>query len=127
MHHGLVNGVGGLVGEDARAKARHQLLHLELSAALLREGGEWRGAAVRERAPRPAPLSRRPKVGWVYHDVVVDEDVLAVELHFLRHVGEEPSDLGREVDDVGGLVPRKDGLHRFLRHRRDTDTDDNSD
>lgn len=34
MDHGLVDGVGGLVGEDARREARHQLLHLVDAAAL---------------------------------------------------------------------------------------------
>ena len=33
-HHGLINGVRGLVRKDARGQARHQLLHLELTAAL---------------------------------------------------------------------------------------------
>ena len=45
------------------------------------------------------------------HDVVIDHDVLAVELHLLLHVSEEPSDLGREVDDPGGLVPLEDRVH----------------
>lgn len=34
MHHGLVDGVRGLVGEDTRRQARHQLLHLVDAAAL---------------------------------------------------------------------------------------------
>ena len=34
VHHGLVDGVGGLVGEDARRETRHQLLHLVDPAAL---------------------------------------------------------------------------------------------
>lgn len=34
VDHGLIDGVGGLVGEDARRQARHQLLHLVDPAAL---------------------------------------------------------------------------------------------
>lgn len=34
VDHGLVDGVGGLVGEDAGGEARHQLLHLVDAAAL---------------------------------------------------------------------------------------------
>lgn len=34
MDHCLVDGVGGLVGEDARRQARHQLNDLENPAAL---------------------------------------------------------------------------------------------
>ena len=33
-HHGLINGVRGLVREDSGGQARHQLLHFELTAAL---------------------------------------------------------------------------------------------
>lgn len=57
VHHGLVDGVGGLVGEDARRQAGHQLLHLVDPAAL--------------------------------HHVVVDEDVLAEELHLVLEVAEQ--------------------------------------
>ena len=34
MHHCLVDGVRRLIWKDARAQARHKLLHLELAAAL---------------------------------------------------------------------------------------------
>lgn len=61
MDHGLVDGVGGLVGEDARRQARHQLDDLVDPAAL--------------------------------HDVVVDEDVLAEELHLVLEVAEQAPDL----------------------------------
>lgn len=61
VDHGLVDGVGGLVGEDARRQARHQLDDLVNPAAL--------------------------------HDVVVDEDVLAEELHLVLEVAEQPSHL----------------------------------
>lgn len=61
MDHGLIDGVGGLVGEDARGQARHQLLHLVDPAA--------------------------------FHDVVVDQDVLAEKLHLVLEVAEQPSHL----------------------------------
>lgn len=61
VDHGLVDGVGGLVGEDARRQAGHQLDNLEGPAAL--------------------------------HHVVVDEDVLAEELHLVLEVAEQPPDL----------------------------------
>ena len=61
MDHGLVDRVGGLVGEDARRQARHQLFHLVDPAAL--------------------------------HHIVVDEDVLAEELHLIFEVAEEPAHL----------------------------------
>ena len=34
MNHGFIDGVGRLVGEDARRKTRNELLHLELTAQL---------------------------------------------------------------------------------------------
>lgn len=65
VDHGLIDGVGGLVGEDARRQARHQLHDLEDPAAL--------------------------------HDVVVDEDVLAEELHLVLEVAEQAPHLIRWV------------------------------
>lgn len=61
VDHGLIDGVRGLVGEDARRQAGYQLHHLVDSAAL--------------------------------HDVVVDDDVLAEELHLVLEVAEQAPDL----------------------------------
>ena len=44
-------------------------------------------------------------------DVVVHVHVVPPELHLVLHVGEETAHLGREVDDVGGLVLVEDGSH----------------
>lgn len=63
VDHCLVDGVGGLVGEDASRQARHQLHDLVDPAAL--------------------------------HDVVVDEDVLAEELHLVLEVAEQAPHLIR--------------------------------
>lgn len=69
VHHTLVDGVGGLVGEDARGQARDQLLHLVDATAL--------------------------------HDVVIDQDVLAVELYLVLHVAEQAAHLGKGGMSVG--------------------------
>lgn len=69
VDHGLVDGVGGLVGEDAGRQARHQLHDLKNPAAL--------------------------------HDVVVDEDVLAEELHLVLEVAEQPSHLTSHNGHLG--------------------------
>ena len=39
-----------------------------------------------------------------FHDGVVDNRVLAVELDLLRRVGVQSADLGGQVDDMGGLL-----------------------
>ena len=43
------------------------------------------------------------------HHIVIDNDVLTVELHLLRHVTEETPHQGRQVDDTGRLVLLEDG------------------
>lgn len=72
VNHGLIDGIGGLVGEDAGREEGDELLDLVDAAAL--------------------------------HDVVVDENVLAIELDLVLEVGEEPANTSGEMDNVSGLV-----------------------
>lgn len=69
MQHGLVNGVAGLVREDAGRQTGHQLLD--------------------------------PKLMGQRHHVVLHPDILAPKLNWFGHVGEEPSDVRSQMDDVG--------------------------
>ena len=43
-------------------------------------------------------------------DIVVDEQVIAEVVEVGSHVAEESSDLGGQVDDMGGAVLLEDGL-----------------
>jgi hypothetical protein len=79
MQHGLVDGIGGLIGEYAGAEETDEFLDLVDAAA--------------------------------FHDIVVDENVLAKELHLLTHVGKEAPHFGRQVNHVRRLV----GLEDLLR------------
>ncbi len=38
-----------------------------------------------------------------FHDIVVDQHILAIELHFVLEVAEETSNHGREMNHVSGL------------------------
>lgn len=78
VDHGLIDGIGGLVREDAGGEAGDHLLHPHL-------------------------------VGRV-QDVVVDVDVCPPKIQVGADVFEEASDHGSQVDDVGGLVPLKQGF-----------------
>mmetsp|Transcript_19044 Transcript_19044/g.41401 ORF Transcript_19044/g.41401 Transcript_19044/m.41401 type:complete len:324 (+) Transcript_19044:70-1041(+) len=48
-----------------------------------------------------------------FHDVVVHDDVFAIKLHLLGHVGKEAANLGGQVNNMGRLVLFENRLGRF--------------
>ena len=118
--HRLIDGVGRLVREDACGEARDALLHalgtrrrqrwnMEPAGDLICSGARWRGVHVCTAGRAPNEMLQYipmylcilkhdlPRLNAVdaaaLQDIVVDQGVVAVEVHLLPQVVEEATDL----------------------------------